>query len=243
MQGSHHGLELHDLLAVRARRGEAGVRREVADGVVAPVVGEAAGRERALGHRVVHGQELDGGDAEVAKVVDHGGRGEARVGALERRGQVGMARGEPLHVGLVDHRPMPGHGRRVVTLPVERSVHHHASRREGGAVAPVPLESASTVPGSVPAEGVVPDDAPGDRPGVRIEEELGGVEAMALMGGVGPVGAEGVEVAGPDVGDMAVPDVVGALGQREPAALPIRIGAGRRGRAPRRWRARSTPRS
>ena len=50
VQALDHGLELGDLLAAGAGRGEAGVRREEADRVVAPVVGEAAIDETLLRH-------------------------------------------------------------------------------------------------------------------------------------------------------------------------------------------------
>ena len=70
VQGVDHGLELGDLPARVSGPhcgGVAGVRGEVADGVVAPVVGQAAIREKGLGHALVHREQLDRGHAEMSR--------------------------------------------------------------------------------------------------------------------------------------------------------------------------------
>ena len=72
VQRLDHPLELADLLAARAGRGVQRVRREVADRAVAPVVGQPALDEEALVDDVVHRQQLDRGDAELAQVGDRG---------------------------------------------------------------------------------------------------------------------------------------------------------------------------
>ena len=51
---------------------------------------------------------------------------------------------------------------------------------------------------------------------VRIEQQLVGVEAVAVLGLVGAVDAVAVELAGADVGHIAVEDLVGIFGQRDP---------------------------
>ena len=75
----HHPLELAHLLAARPGRGVAGVRGEEPDRRVAPVVREPLLDEEVLVGDVVDGQQLDGGDAEVAEVRDRGLRGEPGV--------------------------------------------------------------------------------------------------------------------------------------------------------------------
>ena len=45
---------------------------------------------------LVHRHQLDRGDAEPAQVVDHRRVGEARVGAAQLLGDLGMADGEAL---------------------------------------------------------------------------------------------------------------------------------------------------
>ena len=58
-------------------------------------------------------------------------------------------------------------------------------------------------------------DRPGHRFGVGIDQQLVGVEAVALAGTVGPVHAVAVELARADVGQVTVPDEVGSLAQRD----------------------------
>ena len=72
VQRLHHSLELPHLLAAGAGRGVERVRGEVADRAVAPVVREPALDQVALVGDVVDRQQLDGGDAELAQVVDRG---------------------------------------------------------------------------------------------------------------------------------------------------------------------------
>ena len=60
--------------------------------------------------------------------------------------------------------------------------------------------------------GRVPVDAALDRLGVRVDQQLGRVEAVALLGVVGAVDAVAVALAGADARQVAVPVVRGALG-------------------------------
>ena len=68
VQRLDHALELLDLLALRPRGRVGGVRREVADRRVAPVVREPALVDEALLDDVVHREQLHRGDAERRQV-------------------------------------------------------------------------------------------------------------------------------------------------------------------------------
>ena len=125
------------------------------------------------------------------RCVDDGGRGEAREGAAQRRGHVGMAHGEPLARGP---RRSPSGARATAggrsssqAKAVSTTTH---LRHEGRAVAPVRTRVASTVPGAVAVERVVPDDAARERPGVGVEQELGGLKRWPCGGLVGAVHAD-----------------------------------------------------
>ena len=104
MHGAHERLELLHLLAPVAGRRIGVVRREEADRVVAPVVGQALVVQTAVGDELVHGHQLDGGDAELGEVVDHHRVGEAGVGAADGLRDVGVLDRHALDVGLVDER-------------------------------------------------------------------------------------------------------------------------------------------
>ena len=76
---------------------------------------------------LVHGQQLDGRDAEREQVVDDGGVGEAGVRAALVLGHFGVTGGEALDVDLVDHRIVQRDGQRAIVAPVEvRAVHDRA---------------------------------------------------------------------------------------------------------------------
>ena len=207
----HHLLELVDLLAEVPGRRVARVGAEEPDRVVAPVVGEAAVGLVLLGHRVVHGQQLDRGHPQLGEVADRGGRGEARVGAAQLRRHLRVAPGEPLHVHLVDDGARPAGEGRPVALPVERRVHHHALGQVRGAVPIVRPDVARGIADPVAEERVVPLERARDRLRVGIQQGLGRIEAVPLAGLVGTVHPEGVEGARPDAREVHVPDLIGAL--------------------------------
>ena len=85
VEGVDHGLELGHLADGSARPRLRGVRlmwREVADGVVAPVVGQPTVDEKLLGHGGVDREEFDCGHAQIDQVrkrglVGHAGKGPA----------------------------------------------------------------------------------------------------------------------------------------------------------------------
>ena len=97
VQRRHHLLELPHLLAERADRAVRSMRGEVAEGVVSPVVGQAAPDKERLGDEVVHRQQLDRGDAEVDQVLDHGRVGQPlRTCPRRCSGTSGCSRVKPL---------------------------------------------------------------------------------------------------------------------------------------------------
>src|SRR5581483_33661 len=65
--------------------------------------------------------------------------------------------------------------------------------------------------------GVVEDELALQCSGVRIEQQLVRVPAAAARRVPGPVNPEAVALAGLDAGQVAVPDVEGGFGQRDPA--------------------------
>ncbi len=114
VQRLHHGLELLDL----ERRAVAHLRREVGEGVVAPVVLHPLVRQVAIVQEGVHRQQLDGGHAQALQVVDHRRRAERCIGAAQMRRHFGMGHGEAAHVHLVDHHVLPRDPRAAVVPQV-----------------------------------------------------------------------------------------------------------------------------
>ena len=105
MQRLDHRLELGDLPAAAAgphRRGVAVMRGEEADGVVAPVVGQAARGQMPGGDELVDGQQLDRGHPEAGQVLHHRRARQPRIGSPQRWRHVTARLGEPLDVQLID---------------------------------------------------------------------------------------------------------------------------------------------
>ena len=213
VEGQHHRLELPHLLAPGARRRVLGVGGEVAERVVAPVVGQAPPQQVGLRHEVVDGHELHRGHAEPDQVVDHRGAGQAGVGAPQAGGHVGVEGGEALDVQLVDHGVVPRGAGVGVVAPREEGVGHHRPGDVGGRVAPVALVVGAAR--AVAEDGLVPVEAAVDGQGVGVDEQLGRVEAQAPVGFPGAVDPVAVALPGHDPGEVAVPHVAVDLGQRQ----------------------------
>src|SRR5690606_4759826 len=81
VQGPDHRLELGYLLTSGAGGGVGVVRGEEGQGIVAPVVDQAAVLEVGLADELVHRHQLDGGDAEPGEVLDGGGVSQSGIRA------------------------------------------------------------------------------------------------------------------------------------------------------------------
>ena len=215
VQRLHHRLELVHL----ARRGIAGLGSEEADRVVAPVVAQPLLDETAIVDERVHGHQLDGGHAKPFQVVDHRRRREPGIGSSKRRRHVRMLHREAAHVQLVDHHFVPRNVGRAILAPGERGVDDLALRHRAGAVAAIEREVGALVADRVPEQRVAPLQRADDVARVGIEQQLVRVEAMAFLGPVRAVHAVTVEHPGPRFGQVAVPDLVGTLDERDALEL------------------------
>jgi hypothetical protein len=117
-------------------------------------------------------------------------------------------------VELVEHGLGPGPVEPHVALPVERVVDHDGAWDRGRGVAVVGqlLVIRRIAEDARPVEA----DRAVDRLRVGVDQELGGVEAVAPRRLVGALDAVAVALSGADVRQVAVPVEGGALGQRVP---------------------------
>ena len=205
VQGTDHRLELADRVArVAGAGGVPGVRGEEAEGVVAPEVPKAAALQVRLGDEVVDRQQLDRGDAERGQVLQDRRVREAGVGAAQVLGHVGVLHREPAQVQFVDDGVVPRRVRAVVVTPRERVVHDHRARDVRGRVGV----------GVRIDRRVLPEVAL-DTARVRVDQQLLRVVEQAVPGVIRAVDAEAVPLPRPDPGDVAVPHLEGAFGQRD----------------------------
>ena len=177
----------------RRRRWSTPVRREEAEGVVAPVVAQALLEQRAVVDELVHRHQLDRRHAELGQVVGDRRVREAGVRAAQLLGDVRVQLGQPLHVGLVDQALVVGDVEAAVALPVEERVDDDAVQHVRRRVVVVARVRVAEV---VAVERRVPLDRAGGRLGVRVEQQLGRVEPQARARVVRAVHAVAVALAG-----------------------------------------------
>ena len=120
-------------------------------------------------HELVHGHELNRGDADAAQMVDDRRVGDRGVRAADLLRDVGVRHRQALDVRLVDDRLGVRDARVAVACPVEERVDddaEHRVRRRIEIVAGVVLAEV------VREERLVPVDLTVDGLGVGVEQEL-----------------------------------------------------------------------
>ena len=217
VQASDHGLEFAQVTG----RHVALLRREEAEGLVAPIVAQSLIDQEAVVDEGMDRQQLDGGDADRAQVVDDGGGAETGERSALALADVRMAHGVAADMRLVDHRLGPRHPGPGVLAPGERLLDHPAFGHRSGVVAAVERQVGARRSEPEAVMGVGPAHQPRQGPGVGIHQQLVGVEPVALFGGIGAVHPVAVDLPGLDVRQIAVPDAVGVLRQGDPLQLPV----------------------
>ena len=217
MQAPHRSADgTQSVLADVAR-----LRREKGQGLVAPVVAQLALDQRAVLHPGMHRQQLDGGDAQLDQVVDQPRIGQGREGAALVELDIVAQHAQAAQVGLVNHRLRPGDARSAVLAPAEVARGYDGLGHSRRTVTAVERQIALGCADTVAIQRIGPADAAGQPPRVRIDQQLVRVESVPLLGLVRAPDAVAVKLAQAGVGQVAVPDLVGTLGQRQPLGLAL----------------------
>ena len=169
---------------------------------------------------MVDRHQLDRVDAQRLQVLDDRGMGDRGVGAARLLGDVGMGFGQALDVGLVDDGVGVLVVRWPVGAPVEVRVDHHRLRHARRGVVVVAAVRVAEV---VAEQRLIPVEGSVDGLGVRVQQQLVGVAALAAGRIVGAVHAVAVPLARLDVGHEPVPDESIDLGQRDPGLGSVRV--------------------
>jgi len=85
-----------------------GFEREKSDGVVTPVIAQAAFDQLTIIDETVHRHEFDRSHSQTSEVFNHRSCGQARVRAAQVLGNIRMALGETFNVKLIK---LPFHAR------------------------------------------------------------------------------------------------------------------------------------
>ena len=233
----HEVLELLHLLAALAARVLV-VRRQVANRVVAPVVGQPAIAQARILDELMDRQQLDGGHAEPLQIFDRLRVGHAGIPAAELVGNEGVRLGEAPDVRFVDDGAVPRRSRPAILAPVEERIDDDALGHERRAIEIVARRFRFCE--VIRKDRFVPVPWTVDRFRIRIEQQLGRIAPRALVRRPGTMHSETVALAGFHVGQVAMPAEGGPLWQVE---ARFRARARRRGTARRARRSLRTRKS
>ena len=152
-------------------------------------------------------------------MLDHRGRGEAAIGAAQFLRHVLAQLRQTFDMGLVDNRVFPRHLRVPVVGPSVGLIDHDGLEHRARVVALVERQVLALVADAIGQMRVGPGELAAEPLAIGVNQKLVRIEAVAGFGIVGPVHAIAVELAGLRVGQVAVPDILGALRQRDAVDL------------------------
>ena len=200
MQRSDHRLELTHLVPARIGGRVARLRREVADGVVAPVVDQAVADELIGVEKMMHRHQLHRCHAQLLQMVERCGVRQSGIGSAQVLGYVCVAFREALDMQLVDDRVGPRGVRAAVIAPWERRIHHHATGHRRRRVERAGPRVVS--PHAIPVQGRAVLELSRDSQRIGIQEQLRVVVPQALRWGVSAVDPVRVPLARGDLVDI-----------------------------------------
>ena len=117
-------------------------------------------------------------------------------------------------MGLVDDGVLPGDvGAHLARPQLKVSSTTTALRHPARVVAAVEGKVLARAPRAIAEMRIAPDQAAGEPFGIGIEQQLVGVEAVSAFRRIGAMDAIAIELPRRDVVEIAVPDVLVALGQ------------------------------
>ena len=179
--------------------------------VVSPKVCQALIDQGAIIEMKMHRQYLQRGDTQIQEMIDNCFGGQTCVGAPAIIRDIGMLHRGAADVRFVNQRLMPRRPRWPIVAPGECRVQHRAQRTKCGAVALVKRQIITT--GGISKQRIVPLPHAANCFGVRVQHNFIVIEAMTIVGFVGPVQSVAVELARFCIGEVAVPDHIGAFRQ------------------------------
>ena len=227
VQAVHHGAELsaHGCIVVRCSRSEAGIGHKEGQGVVAPVVGQAALDQMALSLVQVHRQQAQRRDAQALVVRQHGGAGHTGEPAALRKRHLRVQRGQGLDLRLVEN----GFGQRGLRPRRDGST----GAQFGGQIEHTRLGHVLRVVlcvglirrvGTVAALQRQRGEWSAERACPGVDQEARRVEALPGLRRPGSVRAQTVKLANAQARHKAVPDTVAAGRQTDARGLGFACG-------------------
>lgn len=194
------------------------------NGIVSPVVPQSPFDEVAILDESVDRQKLHRRHPQFTQMPDHHRMRQPIKGAAHGFRHLWMKHGETAHVhfiygGLVRLRFL------LAVAPGERRIDDAAFGHEGGAVPGVERQIPFPVAHHIAEQGIVPNQVTVQCLGIGIEQQLVVVEAMPFLGLIRAVNAIAVESSRTNIGQIAVPDLIGVFGQFDTGGFLAAVGA------------------
>src|SRR5258708_24809451 len=147
-------------------------------------------------------------------MLDDRRRTEAAIGAAQVWRYIFAFLRQALDVGFIDDGVFPGDVRsRLAAVPVEGFGDDDGLRHAPRIVTPIEREVLARAPGAIGEMRIAPYQPSGKPPGVGVEQQLVGIEAVAVLGLIGPVNAIAIELSRRNVVQITVPYIFGTFGQ------------------------------
>ncbi|MNO90258.1 hypothetical protein D3C76_817650 [compost metagenome] len=220
MQMRDHFLEFADLAT-----GEiAGVRGEEGDAVVAPVVAHAFFQQMLVIQETMHGEQFEAGHTEVAQVLEQFAVHQPGAGSAHPVRYRGVAHADAAQVGFVDDGFVPGHAIELLLAPGERRVDDPGLGHERRAVPRIETQVGIRGADGVAEQRFRPAQFADQLPGIGIDQQLVGIEAVPGVGFVGAIDPVSVDLPRMRIRQVAMPDFVAVLRQLDALLFPLAAG-------------------
>src|SRR3979490_607237 len=136
------------------------------------------------------------------------------IGAAQGWGYIFAFLRQALDVGFIDDGVFPGDVRsRLVAAPVEGFGDDDGLRHAPRIVTPIKREVLARTPGAIGEMRIAPYQPTGKPPGVGVEQQLVGIEAVAVLGLIGTVNAIALARSGRKAVQITMPYIFGTFGQ------------------------------
>src|SRR4030095_10785352 len=152
-------------------------------------------------------------------MLDGFGMGQSGVGSPQLLGDVRVFDRKTFNVRFVHYRLVRRCARMSIIAPIKIRIDHHRFRHEASAV--FVIGRTIGIVEEMGEDRLVPLHLPYDGPRIRIEQELGWITAMSFFRLPWPVDSKAVALAGPEIGQIAMPAKTGYLWQIETCLVPL----------------------
>jgi len=170
-------------------------------------------------NKLMDGHEFHGCDSQTGEMLDGPGVPQSRVSSPQLLGDVRVPDGKAFNVRFINHRLVRWCPGMSIIAPIKIGSDHNRFRDEGSTV--FVIRRTVRIVEEMGEHRLVPLHLTFDGARVRIEQQLSRIAAMSFRWRPGSVDSKAVALAGPEIGQIAVPAKAGYFRQVEPCLIPL----------------------